>query len=88
MSDIQNKLDGLLAGLKTERDELRVRLHLLKAEAREEWDEVEEHWQHLEARMKKVGASAAESGEDVLAAGKQLSEEIGNAYRRIRKSLD
>ena len=38
--------------------------------------------------MKKVGTSAAESGEDVLTAGKQLSEEIGNAYRRIRKSMD
>ena len=88
MGDINDKLEGLLASLKTERDELRVRAHLLKAEAKEEWEEVEQRWEHLEARLKKVGESAAESGDDILAAGKQLSEEIGNAYRRIRKSLD
>lgn len=88
MSDLGDKLDGLLGNLKTERDELRVRLHLLKAEAKEEWDEVEQHWDHLEGRLKKAGESAAESSDEIGAAGRQLAEEIGNAYRRIRKSLD
>ena len=87
MSDLGDKLDDLVAALKTERDELRVQLHLLKAEAKEEWEEMEEHWEHLEGRLKKVGESAAESGEDIAAAGKQLAEEIGSAYKRIRKSL-
>lgn len=84
---MSDRMDQILAKLKTERDELRVQLHLLKAEAKEEWEEMEARWEHLEARMKKVGESAAESGEDVAAAGKQLAEEIGHAYRRIRKSL-
>lgn len=87
MSDFGDKMDDLLQTLKTERDELRVQLHLLKAEAKEEWDEVEKHWEHLESRAKKVGQGAAESGEDIAAAGKQLAEEIGNAYQRIRKSM-
>ena len=87
MSDFGKKMDEALAKLKTERDELKVKLHLLKADARDEWDEVEKRWDHFEARMKKVGESAADSGEDVAAAGKQLAEEIGNAYKRIRKSL-
>ena len=87
MSDLGDKVDEVLAKLKTERDELRVQLHLLKAEAREEWDEMEKRWEHFEARMKKAGETAAESGEDILDAGKQLAEEIGKAYQRIRKSL-
>ena len=87
MSDLNHKMEEVLAKLKTERDELKVKLHLLKADAKDEWEEMEKRWQHIEARMKKVGESASESGEDVAAAGKQLAEEIGNAYKRIRKSM-
>ena len=88
MSDLDDRLEEILGKLKSERDELRVQLHLLAAEAKDEWEEVEKHWDHLEARMKKVGDAAADAGDDVAAAGKQLAEEIGNAYQRIRKSLD
>ncbi len=88
MSDLGDKADEILARLKTERDELRVQLHLLKAEAREEWEEMEQRWEHFEARLKRAGEAAAESGEDILAAGRQLADEVGRAYQRIRKSLD
>jgi hypothetical protein len=88
MSDLGDKLDELVATLRTERDELRVRLHLLKAEAKDEWDQMEERWDHLEARLKKTGEAAADSGEEVAAAGKLVAEEIGAAYKRIQKSLD
>jgi len=88
MSDLDDKTEEIIANLKTERDELRVRMHLLKAEAKEEWDEMEKRWEHLESRMKRVGDAAADSGGEIAAAGKQLAEEIGNAYKRIRKTLD
>ena len=87
MSDLGDKMDEMVAKLKTERDELRVKLHLLKADAKDEWEEVEKNWGHLEGRLKKVGESAAESGDDIAAASKQLAEEIGSAYQRIRKSM-
>lgn len=87
MADLGDKLDEIVAALRTERDELRVRLHLLKAEAKDEWEEVEERWEHLESRLKKAGEAASDSGEDIAAAGKQLAEEIGSAYKRIRDSL-
>jgi hypothetical protein len=87
MSDLDDKMEEILEKLKTERDELRVQLHLLAAEAKDEWEEMEKHWEHLESRMKRVGDAAADSGGEVAAAGKQLAEEIGNAYKRIRKSL-
>ncbi len=87
MSDLDDKMEDILKKLKTERDELRLQMHLLKAEAKDELEDVEKHWEKLESRMKRVGESAADSGEDIGAAGKQLAEEIGNAYRRIRKSL-
>lgn len=87
MGDLDDKMDEMLQKLKTERDELRVQLHLLAAEAKDEWEEVEGHWENLEAKMKQVGGAAADSGPEIAAAGKQLADEIGNAYQRIRKSL-
>ena len=36
------KLENLWQELKTERDELRVQMHLAKAELRDEWEELEE----------------------------------------------
>jgi len=87
MNDMSDKMDALLNSLKTERDELRVKLHLLKAEAKDEWDDVEKHWEHLEGKLGQLKDEAAESGEEIGAASRQLAEEIGKAYRRIRKTL-
>ena len=87
MNDFGDKLDGLLGTLKTERDELRVKMHLLKAEAKDEWEDVEKSWQHLEGKLKQLKDEASDSGGDIGAASRQLAEEIGNAYQRIRKSL-
>lgn len=82
------KLHDLIDNLKTQRDELRVRVHLARAEFREEWDEMERKWEHVEDRLGKVGHEAKESAGDVGAALTQVAEEIGAAYKRIRKSLD
>ena len=80
-------IDEVVSALRTERDELRVRLHLLKAEARDEFEELEKKWQHLEGRAAQVKEGAKESAEDIGAAAKTLAEEIGAAYTRIKKTL-
>ena len=36
--DIEDKVDELAESLKTERDELRVRMHLMRAEVEGEWE--------------------------------------------------
>jgi predicted nucleic acid-binding Zn-ribbon protein len=86
-NEAQKKLEELLAQLRQERDELRVRAHLLKAELKQEWDEVERKWDQVELRLGRVGDSARESAGEIGAATSQLGEEIANAYRRIRDSL-
>ena len=73
--------------LATQRDELRLQLHLLAAETRDEWDEVEEKWHHLQAKLGRVGESAKDSAADIGAAGEQLAEEIGEAYKRLKKAM-
>jgi hypothetical protein len=87
MSEFHDKLEELADSLKTERDELHVRLHLFKAEARDEWEEIEGKWRHLEPKLKQFRESAVESGGEVGAAASQLAEEIGQSYRRMRDAL-
>lgn len=83
----EGKLQKFMDELATQRDELRLQLHLLAAEARDEWEEVEEKWQHLESRLARAGESAKASAGEIGAAGEQLAEEIGEAYQRIKKAL-
>jgi len=86
-SDLEKKLEELVGQLRQERDELRVRAHLLKAELRDEWEQVERKWEHIEPKLERLRDSTRESAGEIGAAASQLGEEIANAYRRIRKSL-
>lgn len=87
MTDLEDRLEQLVGRLREERDELRVRAHLLRAELRDEWDEVERKWEHLEPKLERLRDSARASSADIGAAAGQLGEEIAHAYRRIRDAM-
>ena len=57
MNDIKKRIDEMILELKQEREELRVKLHLGKMEASEEWDKLGEKITKLEAKAKDIGAS-------------------------------
>mgnify|MGYP003573379249 CR=1 FL=1 len=73
--------------LKTQRDELKVRMHLAAADAKDEWDKLEGKWDHFEAKAKQVGEQASGASKDIWAAAKDLGNEIKEGYDRIRKTL-
>jgi phage-related minor tail protein len=87
MSD-NDKLDRLIANLRQQRDELRVQMHLAKADAQDEWQKLEKKWQQIEVKLERAGAEARESAGDVGTAVELVAKEIGRAYDRIRKALD
>jgi hypothetical protein len=80
-------LDKLKTSLKHERDELKLKAHLLGMEAKEKWDKAEENWEHFQGKTKKLGEASKESSGDVIAALKLLGEEIKQAYDHVRKSI-
>jgi len=95
MSDTHDKLEqaredlaAALAKLRTERDELRLKMHLARAEVRDEWEKVESKWAHLEHKAPDVASTAGAATRDVASAAKLLGEEIRHAYQRIRDALD
>lgn len=84
---VKKTFDQVMADLKQQRDELRLQMHLAKTEAREEWEELEKKWQHLESRLGRAADEAKASAHNVGAAMETVAEELGAAYRRIRNSL-
>lgn len=78
-------LQKLADDLKTQRDELRVRLHLARAEAREEFEKLEKRWEHLRAKLAVLGKEAGEASKDVREAARLVLDEIRDGYHRVKK---
>jgi hypothetical protein len=88
MTDERSDFDRLVDELETQRDELLLRIHLAKAEAKDEWEELESKWQNLQDRLPEVRNAASESAANIGAALGLVGEEIGKAYKRLRDTLD
>jgi hypothetical protein len=83
----RNDFDRLADDLRRQRDDLHVKLHLAKAEVRDQWEALEKKWEHLRGRLGVVEGEAEEAGKDVLAALETVAEELKRGYARIRAVL-
>ena len=80
-------LDELLDRLKQGRDELNVKIHLGKAEAKDLWQEMEEKWRHLRSELDSINNDTDDVAKDVGAAAMLLAEEIKHGYERLKNLL-
>jgi hypothetical protein len=87
MGKYQDQYQELLDKLKTERDELELRMHLAKAELRDEWAQAEQQWDRFRSKSEQLARVADESGEEIWEATKLLSEEVAKGYRKLRDNL-
>jgi chromosome segregation ATPase len=85
MNDIRKNIDEMIATLKQERDELRVKLNLAKMEAGDEWEKLEGKMHKLESKAKELGHVTAEASRDIGEAAKLLGEEIRDGFKKISK---
>lgn len=84
---MKQELDTLVQTLKTERDELKLKIHLAEAEARDEWERLEPTWQRLQEKAQAVGNTAAEASQEIGAAAQLLGSELADGYVRIRDAI-
>jgi predicted nucleic acid-binding Zn-ribbon protein len=84
---IEDKLSEELADLKRIRDEIRVQIHLGKAEAKELWEQSEHKIEEVELKMKSISDQAEQPLSDIRDAAKLLLDEISDGYKRIRDAL-
>ena len=87
MADVEDKLAKLKSDLAQARDELRVQMHLAKADARDEWERLEGKWDEFEEKWDKVEDAAEDAAKDVGGALAALGEEIKAGYKRIRDAM-
>lgn len=87
MNKSQEDIEQFVAHLKQQRDELIVRIHLGKAEAKQEWEKAEQKWEQLKSRSKVIKKDMQESSKDIKEVVKLLGEEIKHSYQRIRQHL-
>lgn len=86
MDATRRKWDSTVQKLRQERDELGVRMHLAKAELRDEWQVLEKRWAQFEARIKAAddpGRDATQRTFDTPLGA--LAGELGKAFRRFRR---
>jgi len=87
MSDWKARVEREIDELRRVRDELKVRMHLAKAEAKDRWNELEHQFHNLEAKGHQIAQASEEPLRDVREAAKLLVDEIREGYRRIREAL-
>ena len=87
MSEEAGRLEEELEHLRRMRDELRVKLHLAKAEAKDAWEGLEEKFRAAESKAKRVARASEEPLHDVAEAARALLREVRDGYHRIRDAL-
>ncbi|MCK9606887.1 MAG: hypothetical protein M0R33_10640 [Methylomonas sp.] len=84
---IQNEFENLLSKLNTEREELQLKLHLASLEAKDEFQQAEQHWQQIKQKAAEIADDSIETSEDFIAKAKIVGDELKDTYQRISKRL-
>lgn len=87
MSAIGERVEQEVEALQRVRDELRVQMHLARADARDLFEALEQRWRDLEGKLEQVASEAREPVHEVREAVRILMSELEEGYRKIRDSL-
>jgi hypothetical protein len=78
---LQRELDMLTAA----REEIRLKAHLAKADAKSELDRLEKTWERVQEEAKRVHTKG--HVEDIEASVRGLIEELKSGYERVKRQL-
>jgi uncharacterized protein YjbJ (UPF0337 family) len=87
MGTLNEDLARFMRKLEQERDQLRLKLQLGKAEAREEWEKLEQQWQQLRGKTEQIKGVVDETAREIGGAATRTAREIQRGYERIRSRM-
>jgi len=87
MAEWRERFDELMMRLEQERDELQLKMHLAKAEARDELARLDAKMSQLRERASRVDDEAKDAFGDIGDAARNLVNEIKEGFERVRKQL-
>jgi hypothetical protein len=80
-------LEKFFERLMKQREEMKLQLHLFKAEAKDQWTKAEKKWKQLKIRMEQLRLEAGAATRNPDKAIKNLAWEIKEKYKYIRQRL-
>ena len=80
-------IDEIIKTLKQQGDEIKLQLHLAKAEVRDEWPILEKKLEVLKSKAETIRHEAGEASEDIIAATRLVADEVKHGFERLRKLL-
>ena len=87
VSQVSDRYEEEIEELRKLRDELRVQIHLGKAEAKDLWDQLEHRFIELEAKAKQIAQRLEHPIDEIGEATRLLAHEIREGYRTLRDLL-
>lgn len=85
--ELQKEFSELVETLKTERDEIKLKLHLASMEAKEEFETLDDKWDLVTQKAAEMADDAVDVSEEAIAKAKQVGEELKETYQRLRAKL-
>lgn len=80
-------LADLIASLKQQRDEIALKIHLGKEDAKDEWEKVQEKFIKLSDDFEPVKDAVEESASSIFASLKLVAGEVKESFGRIKDSI-
>ena len=87
MSEIREKLDEELEAVRRTRDELKLKMHLAKADARDRWEELERKLREVERMLKQRAQSAQAPTHELAEAARKLLGVVRDGYHDLRRMV-
>lgn len=87
IDDLKEDIQETVEKLRTQRDDLNVRIHLAGMEVRDEWEALEKKWQEFAAAGKQLRNEVKPVMGDIHSAFSLLGEELAEGYKKIRAAL-
>ena len=84
---IKIEFDSLVEQLKSERDEIALKIHLASMEAKEEFESAEKNWTQLKIKVNELANESKETSEELITKAKIVGEELKETYSRISKRI-
>jgi hypothetical protein len=87
MADAKEQMAKAVEHLKQQRDELQLKLHLAKADAKDEWASLENQWEEIKPKLEAAREEAGKTAESVGTALGLAVDELKKGYERLKGRL-
>lgn len=84
----QKDVESFVQKLQQQRDELVLKMHLAKAEAKDEWVAAEKQWELFKAKTSELTKESGEGLKEVGTAFTLVGEELSRTYDRLKKVME